>query len=218
MNRIDLTMDDMANTKFLTIYSGLIKSFATTTEFTSNEVVSLLIVFYKFTLNNGTRMMSTRQLYNLFLVMFGIFDVSIIERIAMNITHDGRSVSAESWIRLFEVFLTGTLEDRMRFAFNVYTSAGTVVLNREVVGAAIDKFFYGDDDDEINELRADMVEFLFVKFDQDKDGVITFEEYAEIVARQPGLLEFLGKIFPDKRDISLIAYCHNIESLFPPED
>jgi len=29
-----------------------------------------------------------------------------------------------------------------------------VVLNREVVGLAIEKFFYGDDDDEVNELRA----------------------------------------------------------------
>ncbi|XP_016974864.2 uncharacterized protein LOC108041446 isoform X2 [Drosophila rhopaloa] len=174
MNRIDLTLDDMANNKFLTIYNSLIKSFTASTDFSSNDVVSLLIVFYKYTLNNGTRMMSTQQLYNLFLVSFGIFDV--------------------------------------------YTSAGTLVLNREVVGLAIEKFFYGDDDDEIKELRADMCEFLFAKFDTDKDGVIAFEEYAEIVQNQPGLLEFLGKIFPDDKDRSLVAYCHNIESMFPPED
>lgn len=36
----------------------------------------------------------------------------------------------------------------------MYTSAGTMLLNREVVGLAIEKFFYGDDDDEVNELRA----------------------------------------------------------------
>ncbi|KAH8344323.1 hypothetical protein KR084_009693 [Drosophila pseudotakahashii] len=41
MNRIDLTLDDMANTKFLTIYNSLIKSFTASTEFSSNDVVSL---------------------------------------------------------------------------------------------------------------------------------------------------------------------------------
>ncbi|XP_017130644.1 uncharacterized protein LOC108148239 isoform X1 [Drosophila elegans] len=218
MNRIDLTLDDMANNKFLTLYNGLIKSFTASTEFSSTEVISLLIVFYKYALNNGSRMMSTGQLYNLFLVSFGIFDVTIIDRISMNITHDGRSVSPEAWMRLFSVFFTGKLQERIKFAFQVYTSAGTVVLNREVVGLAIEKFFYGDDDDEINELRADMCEFLFAKFDTDKDGIIAFEEYAEIVQNQPGLLEFLGKIFPDDKDRSLVAYCHNIESILPPED
>ncbi|KAH8250329.1 hypothetical protein KR026_011054 [Drosophila bipectinata] len=218
MNRIDLTMDDMANTKFLTLYNSLFKTLASSTDFNYNEVVSLLTVFYKFTLHNGTREMSTRQMYNLCLVMFDIFDVQIIDRISMNITSDGRFISPEAWMKVFGVFLNGNLEERMRFAFNVYTSAGTVFLNREVVGFAIEKFFYGDDDDEVNELRADMVEFIFGKFDHDKDGVISFDEYAAVVSKQPGLLEFLGKIYPDNRDKALIAYCHNIESLFPSED
>lgn len=119
MNRIDLTMDDMANTKFLTMYSGLIKSLTASTDFSSNEVVCLLIVFYKYALNNKNRMMSTHQLYNLFLVIFGIFDVSIIDRISMNITQDGRSISPEAWMRLFSVFFTGNLQERMKFAYNV---------------------------------------------------------------------------------------------------
>ncbi|XP_017083341.1 EF-hand calcium-binding domain-containing protein 1 isoform X2 [Drosophila eugracilis] len=211
MNRIDLTLDDMANNKFLTLYSSMIKNFTTSTDFSSTEVVSLLIVFYKYALSNRSRVMSTSQLYNLFLVIFGIFDVTIIERIAMNITLDGRSITPDSWIRLFRVFFTGTLHERMKFAFEVYTSAGTVVLNREVVGLAIENFFSGDDEDE------DMCEFLFEKFDTDKDGVIGFEEYSEIVQKQPALLEFLGKIFPDDKDRSLVAYCHNIESMFPPD-
>ncbi|KAH8288869.1 hypothetical protein KR054_011130 [Drosophila jambulina] len=217
MNRIDLTMDDMANNKFLTLYSGLIKSLTTSTGFSSNEVVSLLIVFYKYALNNNARVMSSHQLYNLFLVTFQIADVSIIDRISMNIAQDGRFISPESWMRLFSVFFTGNLQDRMRFAYNVYTSAGTLALNREVVGLAIEKFFYADEEDEVLELRADMCEFLFRKFDTDKDGIICFEEYAEVVQKQPGLLEFLGKVFPDDKDKTMVAYCHNLESWFPPD-
>ncbi|KAH8271272.1 hypothetical protein KR018_005631 [Drosophila ironensis] len=237
MSRVDLTMDSMANNKFLTVYNSLIKNFTASTDFTHNEIVSLLVVYYKFTMKNASRLMSTRQLYQLFLVMFGIFDVNIIDRISLNFTADGRYVAADSWIRMFRIFLTGNLEERMRFTFDVYTSAGAVTLNREVVGLAIEKFFFGDDDDEVNELRAvsgskeysnfnicgfigaqDMVEFIFGKFDLDKDSIISYDEYSEIVTRQPGLLEFLGKIFPDNGDVALIAYCHNIESLFPPDD
>ncbi|KAH8347326.1 calaxin [Drosophila kikkawai] len=217
MNRIDLTMDDMANTKFLTMYSGLIKTMSTSSGFSYNEVLCLLIVFYKYALNNNARVMSSHQLYNLFLVIFGIVDVSIIDRISMNITQDGRSISPESWMRLFSVFFTGNLQERIKFAYNVYTSGGTLVLNREVVGLAIEKFFSGDDDDEVNELRADMCEFLFRKFDNDKDGVISYEEYSETVQNQPELLEFLGKVFPDNNNKTLVAYIHNLESCFPPE-
>lgn len=126
MNRIDLTLDDMANNKFLTMYSTLIKSFAASTEFSTNEVVSLLIVFYKYALNNRSRMMSTSQLYNLFLVSFGIFDVTIIDRISMNITQDGRSVSPEAWMRLFCVFFNGSLQ--LKFAFEVVAPKSWLLL------------------------------------------------------------------------------------------
>ncbi|XP_034663436.1 uncharacterized protein LOC117898289 [Drosophila subobscura] len=220
MNRIDASMDDMANNKFLTLYSSVIKSYAASTDFSYNEVVCLLIVYYKFSLSNGpsSRMMTTNQLYGLFLVLFQIFDVSIIDRILVNITQDARTVSPDAWMQLFSVFLSRNLQERMRFAYNVYTSAGTQVLNRETVTLAVEKFFVGEDEDEVQELRADMCEFLFNKFDTDKDGVISFEEYAEIVNRQPGLLEFLGQIYPDDNDKTLIAYCNNIESMFPTED
>ncbi|XP_022221290.1 uncharacterized protein LOC111073320 [Drosophila obscura] len=220
MNRIDASMDDMANNKFLTLYNSVIKSYAASTDFSYNEVVCLLIVYYKFSLVNvpASRLMTTNQLYGLFLVLFQIFDVSIIDRILINITQDARTVSPDAWMQLFSVFLSRNLHDRMRFAYSVYTSAGTQILNRETVAIAVEKFFVGEDDDEVQELRADMVEFLFNKFDIDKDGIISFDEYSETVSRQPELMEFLGQVYPDDNDNTLIAYCNNIESLFPAED
>lgn len=64
----------------------------------------------------------------------------------------------------------------------------------------------------------DMLEYIFNKFDVDKDGVISYEEYYEIVCNQPVLLEFLGQIFPDLSDMTAIAYCTNMSTLFPEED
>lgn len=122
MNRIDTTMDDMANTKFLTLYSGLIKQFCTTTEFNNSEVVCLLILYYKFVRMNGpnAKLMKKKQMYNLFLVLFRIFDMSIIERILLNISHDVTYISPEAWMKLYSVFLSTDLEERMQFAFKVH--------------------------------------------------------------------------------------------------
>ncbi|XP_023160330.2 uncharacterized protein LOC111592387 [Drosophila hydei] len=220
MNRIDSTMDDMANTKFLTLYSTLIKQFTTTTQFTNTEVVCLLIIYYKFVQINGpnAKQMKKKQMYNLFLVLFRIYDMTIIERILLNITADVVYISPEAWMKLFTVFLSKKLDERIQFAYKVYTTSTSGVLNRETVGMAIEKFFVGEDDDEIKELQADMLEFIFGKFDLDKDGVISYEEYYEIVTNQPVLLEFLGQIFPDLSDITVIAYCTNIATLFPDGD
>ncbi|XP_064540167.1 uncharacterized protein LOC135429679 [Drosophila montana] len=220
MNRIDTTMDDMANTKFLTLYSSLIKQFTASTDFNQTEVVCLLIIYYKFVQINGptAKQMKKKQMYNLFLVLFRIYDMTIIERILLNITADVIYIGPEAWMKLFSVFLSKNLEERMLFAYKVYTTSSSGVLNRETVGMAINNFFVGEDDDEVKELQADMTEFIFNKFDLDKDGVISYEEYNEIVSNQPALLEFLGQIFPDLSDITTIAYCTNIATLFPGED
>jgi len=175
MNRIDTTMDDMANTKFLTLYSGLIKQFTASTEFTNTEVVCLLIIYYKFVQINGpsAKQMKKKQMYNLFLVLFRIYDMSIIERILLNITADVSYIGPEAWMKLFSVFLSKNLEERMQFAykvsvdkksicwkllisgiFQVYTTSSSGTLNRETVGMAIDSFFVGEDDDEVKELQA----------------------------------------------------------------
>ncbi|EDW15965.1 uncharacterized protein LOC6574458 [Drosophila mojavensis] len=220
MNRIDTTMDDMANTKFLTVYSSLIKQFTASTEFTNTEVVCLLIIYYKFVQVNGptAKQMKKKQMYNLFLVLFRIYDMTIIERILLNITADVVYISPEAWMKLFSVFLSKNLDERIQFAYKVYTTSTSGVLNRETVGMSIDHFFVGEDDDEVKELQADMLEYIFNKFDTDKDGIISYEEYYEIVSNQPVLLEFLGQIFPDLSDMTVIAYCTNMYTLFPEED
>lgn len=133
MNRIDTTMDDMANTKFLTLYSSLIKNFTATTEFNHNEVVCLLIVYYKFVRMNGptAKQMKKNQMYNLFLVLFRIYDMIIIERILLNISNDVTHISPEAWMKLFSVFLSTDLEERMQFAFkvNLWVNLGTYLSN-----------------------------------------------------------------------------------------
>ena len=57
-----------------------------------------------------------------------------------------------------------------------------------------------------------MLDLLFRKFDIDKDGVISYDEYASVVKSQPMLMEFLGKCLPESTALSVVEYCSNIIS------
>lgn len=56
----------------------------------------------------------------------------------------------------------------------------------------------------------DMLDLIFSKFDLDKDLVISFEEYSEVVRKQPAILEFLGTIFPPQGQLDVVRMCANL--------
>lgn len=58
-----------------------------------------------------------------------------------------------------------------------------------------------------------MTEFIMKKFDIDKDGVISFEDYSSVVSQQPILVEFLGWLFPSRNDKDLMAHCINFDTI-----
>uniref|UniRef100_A0A1B0G473 EF-hand domain-containing protein n=1 Tax=Glossina morsitans morsitans TaxID=37546 RepID=A0A1B0G473_GLOMM len=215
MNKLDSTLDDVQNTRFSNIYHDLIKQMAKTTQFSEIEVQSILLVYHKFVLANGpkAKTMTKKQFNNLFLVLFKIYDLQIIERILSLITSDlNKDVLPVAWVKLFSVFMANKLEQKMKFTFQIYNAANTGYLTRDVVTFAVEKFFTGEDEDEVNELRSDMLEVLFKKFDTDRDGAISYEEYAAVVTKEPMLLEFLGQCFPNVDGMTVIAYCTNILS------
>ncbi|XP_005184380.1 calaxin-like [Musca domestica] len=223
MYKLDATLDDVQNTRFNNIYRDLIKQMSKQTQFTEMEVQSILMVYHKFVLANGpkARSMTVKQFNQLFSVLFKVYDLQIIERILLLITSDlKKEVDPVAWVRLFAVFMSHKLEERMKFTFQIYNVGNTGSLNREIVTLAVEKFFTGEDEDEVNELRSDMVELLFKKFDVDKDGVISYDDYATVVSAQPMLLEFLGQCFPNVDGMTVIGYCANIMSQisFPKAD
>lgn len=59
-----------------------------------------------------------------------------------------------------------------------------------------------------------MKEMIFLKFDLDRDTNIGYEEYCEVVRKQPMLLEFLGRVFPPNPRMEILALCANVMSWF----
>ncbi|KAH8383898.1 hypothetical protein KR009_011129 [Drosophila setifemur] len=220
MANLDATIDNMENSRFIAIYGGLIKEMVANSELSQTDITCLLMIYYKFVKVNqsAVKQMTKKQFYQIFLVLFNVANVQVIERTLFAITKDIKYVSPQAWIQLFNLYITKDINVRMRFAFNVYDTKGTGVIDREQVGVACEKFFHGDDEDEINELRADMTEFLMKKFDLDKDGVISYEDYSTVVSQQPTLVEFLGWLFPSRNDTDLMAHCINLDSLLKYEE
>ncbi|KRF99774.1 uncharacterized protein Dwil_GK22790, partial [Drosophila willistoni] len=70
----------------------------------------------------------------------------------------------------------------------------------------------GSDEDELSELKSDMTEYLLSKFDMDRDGCISADEYRRIVKSHPPMMEFMGEIFPGTEYLVRAAYCMNILS------
>ncbi|XP_044313136.1 calcium and integrin-binding protein 1-like [Drosophila rhopaloa] len=216
MENLDSTIDSMENSRFSALYSGLIKELAATSKMSTLDITCLLCVYYKFVKFNGpsARQMKKSQFYQIFLVLFNVSNVQVIERTLLAITKDTKFVSPQAWIDLFDLYTTDDLDVRMRFAFDVYDTKGTGVIDREQVGVACGHFFSeGDDEDELVELKADMTEFIMKKFDVDKDGVISFEDYSSVVSQQPILVEFLGWLFPSNEEKDLMAHVINMDSL-----
>lgn len=57
-----------------------------------------------------------------------------------------------------------------------------------------------------------MLEIIFLKFDIDKDMNISYEEYVNVVRKQPQMMEFLGVIFPSLVQLDVVAHCVNLMS------
>lgn len=125
MYKLDATLDDVQNTRFTNIYHDLIKQMSKQTQFTEMEVQSILLVYHKFVLANGpkAKSMTIKQFNNLFLVLFKVYDLQIIERILLLITSDlKKEVDPVAWVKLFSVFMSSKLEQRMQFTFQVRRS------------------------------------------------------------------------------------------------
>ncbi|XP_055848384.1 calaxin-like [Episyrphus balteatus] len=215
MNNLDGTLDGIQNTRFLNIYHGLIKQMLKQTQFSEMELNCILMIYHKFVLLNGPRAkaMTKKQFFHLFEVLFKVFDLQIIERIMILIAKESKNhIPPIAWVKLFSVFMSDSLDEKMKFVFSIYNLHETNFLNREILTKFVDKFFTGEDEDEVVELTADMVDLLFKKFDLDRDGLISYDDYSTVVRKTPMLLEFLGPCLPSRDGLTVTAYCSNILS------
>ncbi|XP_017124442.1 uncharacterized protein LOC108144268 [Drosophila elegans] len=226
MKDLDGTLDTLENARFNYLYVKAIARLGKDSIFTSNELVSIVMLYHKFVLANGPRAkyMTILQLIMLMELLFEIVDRDYIATIVYRIAHTpgprnsdffpDKHVHLDAFVRLFTIYFTRDLQMKMEFAFSIYDKTDSKQLNGEEVGSFVSKFFENEDEDEAIELRLDMKEMLFLKFDLDKDTYIQEEEYYEVVRRQPMLLECFGRVFPPNPRMEVLALCANVMTWF----
>ncbi|KAH8394927.1 hypothetical protein KR222_010995 [Zaprionus bogoriensis] len=222
MKDLDLTLDYMENARFNYTYGPMIARMDS--PFSVTERLCLSMIYHKFALENGPRakFITQMQLGNILELMFHVSDRDINISIVSRISYDpectdpkfspDRHCSLASFIRMFAIYFSKDLEKRMQFVFNIYDEHNRGYLDRDQVIRFVQKFFSGEDEDELQELRADMVELIFAKFDVDKDLNISLEEYSDVVRKQPTIMEFLGTVFPPQRQLETVRMCVNLSA------
>ncbi|NWI70555.1 EFCB1 protein, partial [Todus mexicanus] len=106
---------------------------------------------------------------------FGMTDDMIMDRVFRTFDRDHNSyISVLEWVEGLSVFLRGTLEERIKYCFEVYDLNGDGYISRE-----------------------EMFQMLKNSLDYDHDGKLSFMDFEKAVRDENLLLEAFGPCLPD---------------------
>lgn len=166
-------------------------------------IPAILIMYYKLLRENGkdAQSISRFQLSNVFHVVFGMPDSFLMSRIFHALIGSASSlVSVNAWVKMMNIFLKGTLNEKIKFCYDVYdpTRQG---IKREHMMNLLRKAVYKHEEEDIEEAVKDLVELILNKMDLDKDGKISLEDFKVSVLANPEMLECMGQCLPDRAHV-----------------
>ncbi|CAD7093467.1 unnamed protein product [Hermetia illucens] len=182
-------------------YRELMRKYSRAAHIEKRNIRNILLVYHRFVTINGGRSMSQKQFIKLYQIYFNIPDVhwaqSIVDHVDPKAKH---TISPEGFLKFMNVCLNNSFEDKVMFCFQVYDGHKTGFITRAKLIRTYRNMLYSADWEEVEDLVIDFVDLLIKKMDHDRDGKISFYDYAKAVRMNPGLLEFMGPVIPD-RDI-----------------
>ncbi|BES92260.1 EFh [Nesidiocoris tenuis] len=111
-------------------------------------------------------------------------------------------VKLEEWLQGMSVFLRGTLEERIVFAFNVYDlNADGYIVREEIFTLLRNSLVKQPQDEDPEEGVKELVELVLKKLDRDKDGKLSLRDFRESVLEEPLFLEAFGQCLPSESAI-----------------
>ncbi|XP_014208382.1 EF-hand calcium-binding domain-containing protein 1 [Copidosoma floridanum] len=111
--------------------------------------------------------------------------------------HSEGAIRLESWITGLDVFLRGTLHEKMEFCFSVYDLNNDGFITKDEIFQLFKNSLMkqpGEEDPE--EGVRDLSEMALKKLDVDHDGRVSFFDYEATVSEEPLLLEAFGQVLP----------------------
>uniref|UniRef100_A0A673CK87 EF-hand domain-containing protein n=1 Tax=Sphaeramia orbicularis TaxID=375764 RepID=A0A673CK87_9TELE len=134
---------------------------------------------------------------------FGMSDAIIMDAVFRTFDTDVDSfISVKEWIEGLSVFLRGTLDEKIKFCFQVYDSNGDNYITKEEMFHMLrNSLIQLPNDEDPEEGVKDMVEITLKRMDYDHDGKVSLADFDKAVREENLLLEAFGTCLPDRKSI-----------------
>ncbi|NWU70408.1 EFCB1 protein, partial [Pterocles burchelli] len=140
---------------------------------------------------------------------FGMTDDMMMDRVFHIFDRDNNGcISVVEWVEGLSVFLRGTLEEKMKYCFEVYDLNGDGYISREEMFQMLrNSLLKQPSEEDPDEGIKDLVDIALKKMasiyslgylsDYDHDGKVSFMDFEQVVRDENLLLEAFGPCLPD---------------------
>ncbi|XP_061853238.1 calaxin isoform X6 [Colius striatus] len=145
---------------------------------------------------------------------FGMTDDMIMDRVFRTFDRDNDScISVVEWVEGLSIFLRGTLEERIKYCFEVYDLNGDGYISREEMFQMLkNSLLKQPSEEDPDEGIKDLVDIAMKKMDYDHDGRLSFVDFKKAVRDENLLLEAFGPCLPDIK--CCWHHCHHLTTSF----
>nr|XP_013099272.1 unnamed protein product [Stomoxys calcitrans] len=124
--------------------------------------------------------------------------------------HEGLPIRLEGWLIGLSIFLRGNPIERAAFCFRVYDLNNDGFITKDEMFTLLRNCLIKQPQDEDpDEGVKDLVEIVLKKFDIDKDGKVSLEDFMATVAAQPLLIEAFGQCLPT--DSAIVSFFSTLQ-------
>uniref|UniRef100_A0A0A1X6S6 EF-hand calcium-binding domain-containing protein 1 n=2 Tax=Zeugodacus cucurbitae TaxID=28588 RepID=A0A0A1X6S6_ZEUCU len=113
--------------------------------------------------------------------------------------HEGLPLRLEGWLTGLSIFLRGSLAERANFCFRVYDlNSDGFITKDEMFTLLRNCLIKQPQDEDPDEGVKDLVEIVLKKFDLDKDGKVSIDDFMGTIEAEPLLLQAFGQCLPSE--------------------
>lgn len=172
--------------------------------FQKHEVEGLLVLFYSGLKDKpltSVPMLDRNEFRDILHQMFGMTEDLLMDRVFRAFDKDTDSnINTKEWIEGLSVFLRGSLEERIKYTFDVYDLNSDGYISREEMFQML-KFSLVKQptEEDPDEGIKDLVEIALKKMDYDHDSRLSYADFKKAVESEELLLEAFGPCLPDEK-------------------
>ncbi|XP_060798747.1 calaxin [Neoarius graeffei] len=149
---------------------------------------------------------------------FGLTDDMLLDRVFHVFDKDNDTyINVKEWIEGLAVLLRGTLDEKIKFCFEVYDLNGDGYISREEMFHMLKNSLIRQlTDEDPDEVIKELVEIILKKMDHDHDNRLSYSDFEKTVMDENLFLEAFGSCLPDVKCVQAFEQ-HAFQDTLGPE-